>query len=89
MPTFINVEKTIKNILSVENVRFKLFKRDIVKNDAMLVTPTNDNFERTVIIINQQTISVAQQSLNEEGKLDLVFQPISAEILKQIMFVKI
>jgi len=44
MKRLINVLQTVENILAVENVQFKLLKRDEEKDTALLVTPTNDDF---------------------------------------------
>lgn len=89
MAKLIDVNKTVENILKVENVQFKLLKRDEKQNTALLVTPTNDDFARGIISIDSEKISVGVQSPDKDGKITITLQPTTVEILEIISFVEI
>jgi hypothetical protein len=87
MAKLINVEQTVKNILAVEGVQFKLLKRDEKANTALLVTSTNDDFQRGLISIDPNKFSVGLQSPDEDGKISLILQPITADFLEVIALI--
>lgn len=89
MGKIINVEQTVTNILSVENVQFKLLKTDEKENSALLVTPTNDNFQRGLIAIDPQKFSIGIQSPDDEGMIVLNLQPVTVEFLELISFIEV
>lgn len=88
MAKIIDIDKTVANILAVEEVQFKLLKRDREKNLALLATPVNDDFQRGVIAIDENKFSVGLQSPNEEGVLTVTYQPISAEFFEVVTLVE-
>lgn len=86
MPKRINVEQTVANILAVKDVNFKILKKDEKTNTATLVTPTNDQFERGVISLTTETISIGVQSPDKEGKITLTLAPLTLELLELISY---
>lgn len=85
----IDVKQTVTNILAVENVQFKLLKQDQEKNTALLVTPTDDNFQRGLITIDVNQIALGVQSPDKDGVITLTLQPTPVEILELVALVEV
>lgn len=83
----INVNKTVSEILSTEDVQFKKLNENKETGEVILATPVNDGFQRAIIIISPLSIGVGVQGPDEQGKLVVTFQPVSNEILHNVRYV--
>jgi len=82
----IDVARTVENILAVDNVQFKILKRDDKTNSVFLVTQPNDDFQRGTITVSPESVSVGIQGPDKDGKIVTSLQPVAVEVLETIAF---
>jgi hypothetical protein len=82
----IAIKETIDKILSVPDVQFKVVKEDEKTGHIMLGTPVNDQFFRGIIIVEKERVGLGTQGPDDEGKMVTLFQPLTLEIIQQIVF---
>jgi hypothetical protein len=82
----IHIKQTVKNILSVEDVQFKIIKEDEKTGHILLGTPVNNDFIRGVIVVEKERVGLGTQGPDENGKMTTLFQPLTYEIIQQIAF---
>ena len=81
----ININETVKAILSTPDVQFKVFKTEKETGNVMLTTAVNDEFNRGVIIVEKDRVAIGTQGPDADGKLNTVFQPVTLELIDKIV----
>jgi hypothetical protein len=81
----IDVHATKEVILSLPQYSYKVLEQSEDSKGVVLATPIDDNFTRTMIVINSSSIGIAVQSPDEKGLITLLFKQVPLELINLLV----